>query len=106
NGARGWAMKLALPDLAQHLASRLGDRLVSHQLAFGELTLAVKPEAIVEVLSELRNHGQVRFEVLIDLCGVDYPERPQRFDVVYHLLSPRLNQRLRVKCMTDETTQV
>jgi len=46
------------------------------------------------------------FEVLIDICGVDYPEREQRFDVVYHLLSPRLNQRIRLKCRTDETTAV
>jgi NADH-quinone oxidoreductase subunit C len=99
-------MKLALPDLAQHLAGRLGNRLLSHDFAFGELTLIVRREAIVGVLTELRDDGQSQFEVLIDLCGVDYPERPERFDVVYHLLSPRLNQRLRVKCTTDETTPV
>jgi NADH-quinone oxidoreductase subunit C len=44
--------------------------------------------------------------VLIDICGVDYPEREQRFEVVYHLLSPRENQRIRVKCETDEKTPV
>ena len=50
--------------------------------------------------------AQCLFEVLIDICGVDYPEREQRFDVVYHLLSPRRNQRIRVKCETDEDTPV
>ena len=58
------------------------------------------------MLTSLRDDSGCQFEVLIDICGVDYPEREKRFDVVYHLLSPRKNQRIRVKCETDETTPV
>ena len=56
---------------------------------FGELTLTVARDDIVEVMTVLRDDPRCRFEVLIDICGVDYPARPERFDVVYHLLSPR-----------------
>jgi NADH-quinone oxidoreductase subunit C len=63
-------------------------------------------EKIVEVLGDLRDDSHCQFEVLMDICGVDYPERTERFDVVYHLLSPRHNQRVRVKCRTDEATPV
>ena len=58
------------------------------------------------MLTALRDDGECQFEQLIDICGVDYPERAKRFDVVYHLLSPRRNQRIRVKCETDEDTPV
>lgn len=75
-------------------------------VAFDEVTLAVAPENVVEVLSYLRDDEKCQFVVLIDLCGVDYPEREKRFDVVYHLLSPRLNQRVRVKVQVDEVTAV
>ena len=61
---------------------------------------------IVEVLTYLRDDEGCQFEVLIDICGVDWPQREKRFDVVYHLLSLRRNQRIRVKSQTDETTPV
>jgi NADH-quinone oxidoreductase subunit C len=96
----------AVEDLAKRVAGLLGPRLVAHEVAFGELTIVVAPEAIVPVLTSLRDDGQSLFEVLIDICGVDYPEREKRFDVVYHLLSPRKNQRIRIKCATDEDTAV
>ena len=54
----------------------------------------------------MRDDTQCQFEQLIDICGVDYPERAKRFDVVYHLLSPRRNQRIRIKCETDADTPV
>jgi NADH-quinone oxidoreductase subunit C len=72
----------------------------------GEQTLTVASTDIVEVLTYLRDDAKCQFVVLIDICGVDYPEREKRFDVVYHLLSPRLNQRIRVKTSTDETAQI
>lgn len=75
-------------------------------VAFGEQTLTVAREDIVEVLTHLRDDASTQFAVLIDICGVDYPEREKRFEVVYHLLSPRLNKRIRVKTSTDETTPV
>ncbi|MFT3998390.1 MAG: NADH-quinone oxidoreductase subunit C [Asticcacaulis sp.] len=73
--------------------------------AYGELTLTVERERIVEVLGKLRAEPY-RFHQLIDLCGADYPQRERRFDVVYHLLSLTQNVRLRVKVMTDEAVPV
>ena len=75
-------------------------------VAFGEQTLTVAATDLVDVLTYLRDDPACQFVVLIDIRGVDYPEREKRFDVVYHLLSPRLNKRIRVKTETDETTPV
>lgn len=96
----------ALGDLQQRAAERLGDALLSHRIAAGELTLVVEAGAIATVLTTLRDNSAFRFEVLIDICGVDWPAREKRFEVVYHLLSPRLNQRVRVKLDADEDTAV
>jgi NADH-quinone oxidoreductase subunit C len=96
----------AVEDLAKHVVALLGPRVERHEVAFGELTVVVAPAAIVPALTSLRDNGECLFEVLIDICGVDYPEREKRFDVVYHLLSPRRNQRIRVKVETDEDTAV
>ena len=84
----------------------LGDVIASSHEAFGETTITIAADKILDVLRKLRDDEKCQFEILIDLCGVDYPQRAQRFDVVYHLLSPRLNQRLRVKVAADEATQV
>jgi NADH-quinone oxidoreductase subunit C len=70
------------------------------------VTLLAPAERIVEVLAKLRDDPACQLEVLIDICGVDYPARAKRFDVVYHLLSPRKNLRIRVKVQTDEDTPV
>jgi NADH-quinone oxidoreductase subunit C len=88
------------------LKAVLGDRITAARAAFGETTITVAAERIVEVLRVLRDDERCQFEVLIDLAGVDYPARPKRFDVVYHLLSPRLNQRVRVKVEADDVTPV
>jgi len=85
---------------------KLGKAVREVIVAYDELSLTVDREQISRVLRLLRDDGRCRFEVLIDICGVDYPERAERFDVVYHLLSPRLNQRIRVKLSTDEMTPV
>jgi NADH-quinone oxidoreductase subunit C len=95
-----------LNELAEFLRGKLGGALLSAETAFGELTIAVERDQIVQVLKTLRDDARCRFEQLIDLCGVDYPARPNRFDVVYHLLSLRMNQRIRVKLETDEATPV
>ncbi len=71
-----------------------------------ELTLRVSRDQIVSVLKYLRDDSQCRFETLLDICGVDYPERINRFDVVYHLLSMRMNHRIRVKLETNEDDAV
>jgi len=99
-------MAEALKDLGEHIAAGLGAAVESHAVAHDELTLDIARDKIIEVLTFLRDDPKCRFEVLIDICGVDWPSRENRFDVVYHLLSPRLNQRIRVKLKTDETTPV
>jgi len=95
-----------LTDLEAHISSTLGAAVLDTRIAVGELTITVPGHEIGAVLTLLRDDPGCRFEVLIDICGVDWPARAMRFDVVYHLLSPRLNQRLRVKVHTDEETPV
>jgi NADH-quinone oxidoreductase subunit C len=95
-----------IASLVSHVGTLLGADVLATSTAFGEASVSVQRDRIVDALKTLRDDPQCRFEVLIDICGVDYPERAERFDVVYHLLSPRLNQRLRIKIATDETTPV
>jgi NADH-quinone oxidoreductase subunit C len=97
---------MTLEELSSHIDAKLPGAILERTIVLGELTLTVAPADIVRVLTALRDDTQCLFEVLIDICGVDYPEREKRFDVVYHLLSPRRNQRIRVKCETDEDTAV
>jgi NADH-quinone oxidoreductase subunit C len=96
----------ALQELLDEIAPALGGVLRDGQVAHGELTLTVQTSAILRVLTYLRDDPSCQFKMLVDLCGVDYPEREERFEVVYHLLSLRHNQRIRVKVATDETTPV
>lgn len=84
----------------------LGSSLAASKVAFGELTLIVARERIVDVLTKLRDDPALQFEILLDITGVDWPARAERFDVVYHLLSMRKNQRIRVKLTTNETDPV
>jgi NADH-quinone oxidoreductase subunit C len=97
---------MTLEELSSHIDAKLPDAVLQRTIALGELTMVVAPADIVRVLTALRDDTQCVFEVLIDICGVDYPEREKRFDVVYHLLSPRRNQRIRIKCEADEDTAV
>jgi NADH-quinone oxidoreductase subunit C len=97
---------MALEDLVKHVEATLEGSIASQRVAFGEYTLVVPAERIGAVLTSLRDDMECQFKVLIDICGVDYPERERRFDVVYHLLSPRKNARIRVKCETDADTPV
>jgi NADH-quinone oxidoreductase subunit C len=99
-------MTMPLEDLARHVEGLLDGKVVRRSIALGELTVVVSAGQVVPVLTALRDDSQCQFEQLIDICGVDYPEREKRFDVVYHLLSPRRNQRIRVKCQTDADTPV
>lgn len=88
------------------ITEALGGSVAGTKNAFGELTITVARDKIVEALIALRDDPALQLDCLIDICGVDYPERPERFDVVYHLLSLRKNMRLRVKVTTDEDTPV
>ena len=96
----------ALEGLLGTIEPVLGEVIVDRAIAHGELTLVVQGAEIVRVLTFLRDDPALLFKELVDLCGVDYPSRERRFDVVYHLLSVRHNQRLRVKVETDEATPV
>lgn len=91
--------------IAMQLPTTLTSKAQSSE-AYGETTLVVAAGDIVDVLTVLRDDPACQFEVLIDICGVDYPERENRFDVVYHLLSMRLNQRIRVKVATSEAEPI
>jgi NADH-quinone oxidoreductase subunit C len=95
-----------LTELESRISSKFGDAMLDAKIAVGELTITVPLAAISEVLTFLRDDRDCQFQVLIDICGVDWPAREKRFEVVYHLLSPRLNQRVRVKVLTDDETPV
>ena len=90
------------PGIAEQILASLGGAVREHHSRFGELTVTVVRDDIIKAMTALRDDPRYLFEVLIDICGVDYPARPERFDVVYHLLSPRRNLRIRVKVTTDE----
>lgn len=100
------AQMLGLGAIAARVREVLGPRMQAELIAYGELTITVEREAIVEVVTILREDSELQFISFIDLAGVDYPERERRFDVVYHLLSPRKNARIRVKLATDEDSAV
>jgi NADH-quinone oxidoreductase subunit C len=95
-----------LGALGQRIAAAQAGALLASTVRFGELTIEVDAAKIVSVLDYLRNDPECRFVCFIDICGADYPEREKRFDVVYHLLSPYKNRRIRVKVRTDERTPV
>ncbi|MCH8095617.1 MAG: NADH-quinone oxidoreductase subunit C [Proteobacteria bacterium] len=99
-------MNEALEELGEYVLGALPEMVSGAEVAQGELTIAVNWDAIVTVLTFLRDDTNCQFRQLIDICGVDYPGRERRFEVVYHLLSLRQNQRIRVKLSTDETTPV
>ena len=95
-----------LSELREQVEDAIKSGLISTSVSVDELTVLVERDAIVEVLRALRDNTSLQFEQLVDLCGVDYPERAERFDVVYHLLSYRQNVRLRVKVHADEESPV
>ena len=96
----------ALAELGEYVRAKAPNAVTDVRVAFGELIVTVVRESIPRVLAALRDDSNCLFTVLIDICGVDYPDRAERFDVVYNLLSLRLNQRIRVKTATDEDTPV
>ena len=95
-----------LEALGQTIVANASGAITAAHVAFGELTLLGPANRVVEALTFLRDHPETRCQELVDLCGVDYPDRPLRFDVVYHLLSMTKNHRMRLKVQTDEDTPV
>ncbi len=99
-------MDLALKDLGEYISGQLPEDVREWTLDLDELTLSVHAEGIARVLSFLRDDVNCRFKQLMDICGVDYPERSPRFEVVYTLLSLTNNNRIRVKIGAAEDTPV
>jgi NADH-quinone oxidoreductase subunit C len=97
----------ALQQLGEHISSAVSDRVNRFAVTFGnELTLMTDPAHIQPLLEYLRDDETCKFTQLIDITAVDYPERLQRFEVVYHLLSISNNQRVRIKLSVNETSAV
>ena len=96
----------ALQELGEYLLASLPNDAERYQISHGELTLWVARHSVPRVMTFLRDDSNCLFKMLIDVCGVDYPDREERFEVVYHLLSLKHNQRLRVKTTAGEDTPV
>ena len=95
-----------LAELGQRIQAASGGSVTAISVAYGELTLEAVAHRIVDLLTHLRDDTDLRFRQLIDITCVDYPDRANRFDVVYHLLSHLKNRRVRIKLRTDEDTPV
>jgi NADH-quinone oxidoreductase subunit C len=93
-------------DFAAYVTQQLGEAIESHYMAKDVITFVAKRDAIVSVLEFLRDDAVCEFKMLVDLCGADYPDRIERFEVIYNLLSLSKNARIRVKVNTDENTPV
>jgi len=99
-------MDETLQELGAYLEQALGEAVEGWQVRNHELTVNVARTAIANVARKLRDDPRCQFVSFIDICGVDYPERANRFDVVYHLLSPKQNLRIRLKVETDDQLMV
>jgi NADH-quinone oxidoreductase subunit C len=95
-----------VPTLGDVVKATLQGLATDVTTAYGEVNVTVDAGRILEVLTRLRDDPSCQFFCFIDITAVDYPSREKRFEVVYHLLSPRLNHRIRVKCDTDDMTPV
>jgi NADH-quinone oxidoreductase subunit C len=99
-------MTQALQDLGDYISAALSQEVLSAKLLKGELVIVVRGAAIQRVLTFLRDDTNCQFKQIMDITAVDFPEREQRFEVVYNLLSLKHNQRVRIKVNTDEETPV
>ncbi len=99
-------MNQALQDLGEFIATAMPRDVVAAEQILDELVITARAGSIVKLLTFLRDDTHCQFRQLVDLCGVDYPERDERFEVVYNLLSLSHNQRIRVKIAADEETPV
>jgi len=95
-----------MEDLKEHIQVNLKEAVNSAEIINDELTLNARRAEISTVLAFLRDDPICKFSSLIDICGVDYPSRERRFDVVYHMLSMAHNTRIRIKVSTDEVTPI
>ena len=99
-------MDESLKELGETIVGSLAGAVTGYTVAFGQLSLDVGADDLLKAMTFLRDDPRCQFVSFIDACAVDWPWREKRFDVVYQLLSPKLNRRLRVKVAADETTPV
>ena len=95
-----------LKELGAHIELRRPDCVLGWSVEHGELTVEVTPTTLPEFVEFLKTDGACRFSTLVDITGIDHPERERRFDVVYHFLSMYQNQRIRVKAAVRDTETV
>jgi len=101
------ALKQQLLTWGEYCAEVLPKYVQKVQIqSHNELELLIHPEGVLPVISFLKEHTNGQFTSIADICGVDVPSRPYRFEVVYNLLSIRFNQRIRVRTYTDEQTPI
>ncbi|GAA3870975.1 NADH-quinone oxidoreductase subunit C [Celeribacter arenosi] len=96
-------MSEALKELGAHIELKRPDDVVSVAVNFDELEITITPTGLVDFVEFLKTDGTCKFSTLVDITAVDYPEREQRFDVVYHFLSMYQNHRIRIRCAVRET---
>lgn len=99
-------MTQALRDLGEYVAAQQPEAVTRHEVAYGELMLWTTRGSVVRLLNFLRDDSNCLFKLLVDICGVDYPDREERFEVVYNLLGLKHNQRIRVKLTAGEDDPV
>lgn len=92
----------ALKDLADYIAEKLKNSVESTSFISDEMVIHAKTETLERTMQFLRDDRECQFQILVDVCGVDYPDRPNRFEVVYNLLSMRQNNRAKVKVRVAE----
>ena len=88
------------------IGAALGDMLLASGEAVGEISITVRREALNDAMRVLRDTPGLDYQQMMEIAGVDYPGRPERFEVCYHLLSLTRNHRIRLKVTTDEETPV
>ncbi|MDX2223681.1 MAG: NADH-quinone oxidoreductase subunit C [Rhodospirillaceae bacterium] len=96
----------SLREIGAFVAGAMPNDVIGFEVAGGELSIRAQRASIVKLLLLLRDDSNCQFTQLVDLCGVDYPDREDRFEIVYHLLGMKQNTRVRVKVATDEETPV
>jgi len=99
-------MDQALKELGKYVQDTLGDAVTGTTMRLGELSIEINRDDVLKIIKFLRDDVNCQFLTLLDVCGVDYPEDDERFEIVYHMLSMTHNNRIRIKLRTDEDTPV
>ena len=99
-------MDEALKELRDYISDALAGKVEAIEVAYDELMVTLRPDALIAILNYLRDDQNCQFKQICDITAVDYPQRAERFEVVYNLMSHRYNQRIRLKVLCDEDEAV